>query len=67
MEATWRLVDERVSARQDPTKDQALIRRLGRAIAEILNGDRRQREEEAGKEVETLLGSDPPLHRESWH
>ena len=23
--------------------------------------------EEEGKKVETLLGSDPPLHRESWH
>ena len=29
--ATWRLVDERVSALRDPAKDQTLIRRLGRA------------------------------------
>ena len=30
--AMWRLVNERVSAHQDITKDQALIWRLGRAI-----------------------------------
>ena len=29
--------------------------------------DRKRRAEEAGAEVETLLGSDPPLHREAWH
>ena len=32
-----------------------------------LKGDRRQRVEEAGEEVERLLVSDPPLHREDWH
>ena len=30
--AMWRLVNERVSMRQDPARDQAQIRRLGRAI-----------------------------------
>ena len=29
--------------------------------------DRKRRAEEAGAEVEELLGSDPPLHREAWH
>ena len=37
---TWILVDERVSARQDLAKDQALIRRLGHAIEVILQEDR---------------------------
>ena len=40
---------------------------MGCTIAEILKGDRRRRIEEAGAEVETLLGLDPPLHREAWH
>ena len=66
-EAMWRLVYKRVSARQDPLKYQVLIWRLGRAIAASLKDDRRRRAEEAGVEVETLLGSDPPLHREDWH
>ena len=65
-EATWRLVDERVYARQDPAKDQSLIRRLGRAVAEILKSYRQHRAEKAGEEVEALLGLDPPLHREAW-
>ena len=38
---TWRLIDERVSARQDIAKDQALIRRLGRAIKARLREDRK--------------------------
>ena len=41
LEATWRLVDGRVSARQDYAKEQDLIWRLGRAIAASLKGDRR--------------------------
>ena len=60
LEAMWRLVKERVSASRDPAKDQALIRRLECAIAVSLKGNWRRRAEEAGKEVETLLGSDPP-------
>ena len=53
--------------RQDIEKDQALIRRLGLAIKVSLRDDRKRRSEEAGAEVETMLGSDPPLHREAWH
>ena len=40
--ATWRLVDERVSARRDTAKGQTIIRRLGRAIKESLTTDRRR-------------------------
>ena len=64
---TWRLVDERVSMRWDIAKDQALIRKLDRAIKSSLREDRQGRAEEAGAEVETLMGLDPPLHREAWH
>ena len=64
---TWRLFNERVSARRDLAKDQALIQRLVCAIKASLREDRKGRAEEAGEEVETLLGSDPPLHREAWH
>ena len=46
---TWIHVDERVSARQDPAKDQSLIQRLGRAIASRLKGDWRRHAYEAGK------------------
>ena len=48
---TWRLVDKRVSACRDPAKEQALKRRLGRAIKESLAADWRRRAEEAGAEV----------------
>ena len=42
-ETTWRLVDKRVSAHWDIEKDQALIRRLGRAIRASLRTDRKWR------------------------
>ena len=66
-EATVRLDNERVSARQDTEKYHSLIRRIGRAIVSSLKRDRRRRAEEAIAEVETLLGYPPPLHREAWH
>ena len=53
--------------RRGVVKDQALIRRLGRAIRASLKIDRKRRAEDAGAEVEALLVSDPPLHREAWH
>ena len=65
--AMWRIADERVSALRDLAKYQALIQKLGRAIRASLKTDRRWRAEEAGAEVEALLGSDPPLHREAWN
>ena len=64
--ATWRLVNERVSARRDPAKDQSLIRRMGHAIKPSMSTDRRRREEEAGVEVEVLLGAEPTLIQEAW-
>ena len=66
-EATWRLVDKRVSTQRDPAKHQPLIRRLGRTITAILKVERRRWAEEAGSEVYTLLGLPLPLHREAWH
>ena len=65
MKNTWRLVDERFSARRK-TKYQSRIRRLSRAIAASLKGDRKRRVETVGEEVETLLGADPPVPREAW-
>ena len=64
--ATWRLVDERVSSFRDIANDQALIPRLGHAIKASFQEDRKRREEEAGSKVETLMGSEPPIHREAW-
>ena len=65
--STWRLVDKRVSARRNIAKYQALIWRLGRAIKASLRDVRQHQAEEAGAEVEALMGSDPPLQREAWH
>ena len=62
-EETWRLVDMRVSARRG-TGVQTEILRLGRAIRESLQGDRKRRVETAGTDVETLLGGDPPNAKE---
>ena len=59
LEATQRLVKERFSTCQDPTKYQSLIQRLGRTITAVLNGYRKWSAEEAGEEVEKLLGSEP--------
>ena len=54
-EETWRLVDERVSARRG-TGVQMRIRRLGRAIWASLQGDRKVRVETVGTDVDSLLG-----------
>ena len=64
-EYTWRLVDERFSARSKTT-DQSRIWRLSQAITASLKGDRKRRVETAVEEVETLLGADPPIPREAW-
>ena len=47
-ETTWRLIDERVSARQDPWYGQAFTRPLGKAVKKSLAEDRRRRADEAG-------------------
>ena len=62
---TWRLVNERVSARRGAGL-RVRIQRLGRAIREILKGDRKRRVETAGTDVETLLGGYPPNAKEAW-
>ena len=62
---TWRLVDERISARRG-ARVRDRIRRLGRAIRESLKGDRKRRVEAAGTDVEALLGGDPPNAKEAW-
>ena len=46
---TWRLIDERFSTRQDPARDQALIRRLVRSINASLMEDMRRQTEDAGE------------------
>ena len=40
---TWRLVDERVSARQEPGRDHRRLRRLGQSIRAYLKEDRIRR------------------------
>ena len=47
-EETWRLANERVSARRG-TRVRARLRRLGRAVRASLKGDRRRRVEDAGR------------------
>ena len=64
-EETWRLVDDRVSARRG-TGFHARIQILGRAIRASLEGDIKRRVEIAGEEVETLLGGEPPNSKEAW-
>ena len=57
-EETWRLVDEKVSARRG-TGVRRRIQRMGRAIRESLKGDRKLMVEAAGTDVEALLGGGP--------
>ena len=45
---------------------RARLRRLGRAFRASLKGDRKRRVEDAGKDVEALLGGDPPNAKEAW-
>ena len=45
---------------------RARLRRLGRAVRASLKGDRRRRVENTGKDVEALLGEDPPNAKEAW-
>ena len=60
-ESTWRLIDERVSARRDPRYRQDYKQRLGKAVQKSLAIDRRRRADEVGAEVEALVKADPPL------
>ena len=65
-EATWSLVNERVSTSRESGRDQVQIRRLGRAIMEALKKDRRWWEEMAGENVYQLLNGYPQLPHEVW-
>ena len=67
LEETWRLVNEIVSARQDPRYRQAFKLQLGRAVKKSLAADQKRRAEEAGAEVEALVKADPPLIHEAWY
>ena len=58
------LADERVSAKRG-TRVRARLRRLGRAFRASLKGYRIRRVEDAGKDVEALLGGDPPNAKEA--
>ena len=64
-EETRRLADERVSAKRG-TRVRARLRRLGRAFRASLKGYRKRRVEDAGKDVEALLGGYPPNVKEAW-
>ena len=61
LESTWRLIDERVSARRDPRYGRAFKRRQGKAVQKSLAEDIRRRADGAGAEVEALVKADPPL------
>ena len=67
MAETWRLIDERVSMRQDPRYGKADRQNLGKEITKRLAQDRQRRTEEAEAEVEALMKADPPLIQEAWH
>ena len=64
---TWRLIDERVSARPDPRYGTAYRRRMRKAVQKSLAADRRRRADEVGAEVEALVKADPPLTQEAWY
>ena len=62
---TWRLANERVSVKRG-MRVRARLRRLGRAVRASLKGDRKRRVADAGKDVEEILGKDPPNVKEAW-
>ena len=64
-EETWRLANERVSAKRGAIV-RARLRRLGRVFRAILKGGSKRRVEDTGKDVEALLGGDPPNAKEAW-
>ena len=61
----WRLIENRVSTRREPGRDQQRLRQLGHAIPASLKEERRWRVTTAGEAVESLLTRDSPLQRES--
>ena len=67
LELTWRLINERVSARRDPQYGRAFKIRQGKAVKKSLAADRRRRADEAGAEVEAMVKAEPPLIQEAWY
>ena len=61
----WRVPHKRVSEKRG-TIVRARLRRLGRAFRASLKGDRKRRVEDAGKDVEALLGGYPQNAKEAW-
>ena len=60
----WAAIDTRVTVSQEG--DQQTVRELIQQIHEGLSKDRKRRVEEAGRTIDSLLASDPPLVREAW-
>ena len=58
-EATWILVNKTVCVRQEPGRDQARIRKLGRPTRTAMKEDRSRRAERVGENLEQLLTRDP--------
>ena len=57
---------QRKSLREKGDERGDRFRILGRAIWESLKGDRKRRVEAMGRDVEALLGGDPPNAKEAW-
>ena len=62
----WKIFDTRVSMRQDTTCNQGLIRRLRCKIVASLKADQQRQVETESGNIEHILTSNPPLHKESW-
>ena len=63
----WRLADTGVSLRQYTVCNQGLLRRISFQIAEILKADWKPRVERPRGNIEDLLTSEPPHHKEALH
>ena len=63
----WRLVDTRVSMRQDITCNQGLLQRPSRQIAASLKADQQRRVDTDRGKIEDILTSDPTLNNEVCH
>ena len=56
----WRIIDKRVSARREPGRFQAQLKRMRRTIREALKLERRRQVDTVGEDMERLLTRDPP-------
>ena len=48
---TWRIVNERVSVRHDPTRDKDHLQRIGHVVNASLREDGQRWTEESGEEI----------------